>query len=526
MSQRLRDSILTGFRTIERRPTLGVALMGLAGLMGSMLTALLTAVPVPVVHDEFAYLLAGDTFASGRLTNPTHPLWHHFETFHVFFEPTYAAKYPPAQGLILAMGQLIGGHPVLGVWISIGVMCAAITWMLLAWFPPRWAFLGGALALLQLGIVSYWAQSYWGGAVAATGGALLFGSLRRILDRPRFLPGILLGVGVAILAASRPMEGLIATLPAAGLIFYRLVVPSVSIPRVPLLKAVLPALIIVAAGLGWLGYLNWRTTGEVTRMPYQVHEAAYASAPSFLWERPAAPTIEYRHREIERYWREWGRERHLAQQSVSAFLPATVGKLVYLLYFFLGAGALALVLLPQVLRDRWMVFAGTVGLAVMGVSFFTKGTYPHYVAPATGLLVALLVQSLRALSGRDRIWRYTGSNLVRVILASALLSTAVLVGVRAASDSKATLDFGRERERLLSKLEQDGNEHLVIVRYGPGHNVHREWVYNRANIDAASVVWARDMGEQKNRTLLEYYEAREVWLLEVDTTAVLKPYPR
>lgn len=84
----------------------------------------------------------------------------------------------------------------------------------------------------------------------------------------------------------------------------------------------------------------------------------------------------------------------------------------------------------------------------------------------------------------------------------------------------------RERANILTQLRADGRRHLIIVRYGPQHTPHREWVYNEADIDGAKVVWAREMDTAQNHKLLAYFADRRVWLLEPDVEgAHLVPYP-
>ena len=50
-------------------------------------------------------------------------------------------------------------------------------------------------------------------------------------------------------------------------------------------------------------------------------------------------------------------------------------------------------------------------------------------------------------------------------------------------------------------------------------------VYNRADIDASPIVWARYMGAAQDRELIDYYPGRKFWILEADASPMqLRPY--
>jgi hypothetical protein len=107
----------------------------------------------------------------------------------------------------------------------------------------------------------------------------------------------------------------------------------------------------------------------------------------------------------------------------------------------------------------------------------------------------------------------------------ALASFAVAFGRKMQAPSSG---WPGHRAYILTQLKEHGGHHLVIVRYGPSHTPHYEWVYNRADINDAKVVWAREMDVAQNRQLFEYFKDRHVWRIEVEGNRFptqLSPYP-
>src|SRR5439155_26272666 len=106
------------------------------------------------------------------------------------------------------------------------------------WLPPSWALLGGLLAVVRLGSFSYWANSYWGGAVPAFGGGLVLVALPRIKRHQRVRDSLLMCLGLAILANSRPYESLFFCLPVGA--FLLVFMLGKEKPQRPLQNIVVP----------------------------------------------------------------------------------------------------------------------------------------------------------------------------------------------------------------------------------------------------------------------------------------------
>jgi hypothetical protein len=518
------QKIEQGLSRFAERKKLAVGLMffGVAAIRLAVLPLL--PVPIPGIHDEFSYLLMADTFAHGRLANPTHPMWMSFETFHVNWFPTYSSMYPPAQGFVMAIGQLLG-NPWIGVLLSDAAMCAAMLWMLQAWMPARWALLGGVFAALNLGIASYWMNSYWGGAVAGAGGALVLGALARILRRPSVSNALLLGLGVAILANARPYEGFLFCVPAGLWLLWWLIgnTKSRTAAGARIRIVFLPLSAVLVFTLAFIGYYNWRLTGNALLMPHVLNTRTYHSTPLFLWEH-LKPELTYHNQQFEDFYNGWEREDY--QTTWKDAWNVTAEKVARMGVEFFWPGALFLLpVLPYAFRDRRMrLLVVTLFLCLAGV-FAVIWSAPHYAAPVTCVIHALLAQAVRHLRTMKWKARPVGVALSRAIVVLLVLSTCVGIARRSCDPLWWTCTGDPSRVAVIKQLMDTPGKHLIVVRYSDDHNIHDEWVYNGADIDGSKIIWARELDPEQNAKLFSYFKDRHIWLVEpdVDNTEI-KPY--
>jgi hypothetical protein len=416
-------------------------------------------VPQPKVHDEFSYLLAGDTFAHMRLANPPHPLWIFFDTFHAIQHPTYASMYPPAQGMALAIGKLLG-QPWTGVLLSVAAMCMAFTWMLQGWMPPEWALLGGVLVWTRFGVFSYWMNSFWGGAVAATGAALVLGALPRIWDHQRSRDAVAFGMGAGVLAISRPVEGAIFFIPLGAALLWWALRLDVPTRGATIRRIVLPIVAILACAAGFIGYYNWRVTGSPVVFPHFIEQQKITTA-IFLWQHDKPP-IHYSNPQFEDFYHNF--LPHLYQASWAAAEGQWWYKSTDFWEFFLGpALSIPFLALPWLLkesRNRLLLVQATLSAIGLWVIVYY---HAHYAAPLMATVFVLMMQSMRVL-GRLRLFgRPVGVGLTRLIVLFSLLIGLSYFGQGVVPQPSAVLEWFHRHTVLPLAVSLLG---LVLLRVG------------------------------------------------------------
>jgi len=438
--------------------------------------------------------------------------------------------YYPAQGLFLALGQVVFRHPFWGVWLSTGLMCAAICWMLQGWLPPPWALLGGMLAVIRLGTFSYWMNSYWGGSVAAFGGALVLGALPRIKLHQRVHDVVLMGVGFAIVANSRPYEGMFFAIPVIAALLLWMQSHNAPPPRICLARIILPLSALLLMTASAMGYYFWRVTGSPFRTPFQVNVATYSPVPYFPWQSMRS-IPEYHHPAMRIFYLGWWMRQYEFGHS-HPLLLFLLKNCVFWLFFFGPLLSLPVFLvcfvLPYGISFRQfsrrtqlllLICCSVLFGAVLPVYF-----NPHYIAPITCAVYALIVVAMQNV----RRWKPNGEPAGIAIVRSVPLVAVLILILCAASPGirnshvpqlatwYSPIVVRSYRAGIISQLSQQPGQHLVIVHYRPDHVPVTEWVFNAADIDHSKIVWARDMGPEQNSELVRYFKQRKVWVVEPD----------
>jgi len=146
--------------------------------------------------------------------------------------------------------------------------------------------------------------------------------------------------------------------------------------------------------------------------------------------------------------------------------------------------------------------------------------HSHYAGQALGAMIAIAIYGLRML----RVWKPRGipiglmtSRAVVLVMAFWMLfplgEKMLNPYLLQINDRKLLVD-AMDRARLEAQLAQIPGQHLVIVHNHWSHTGSEDWIYNKADIDHAKIVWARDMGPDQNQDLLRYFSSRKLWLVD------------
>jgi hypothetical protein len=499
-------------RKYSDKPYLSWSLLALSMILGRIALLPLLPIPEPSIQDEFSYLLSADTFAHGRLANPSPAHSEFFEAMHTLVRPVYISKYPPGHGLLLALGQVLTGNPYWGVVLEGALMIFLFCWMADAWLPPQWVLIGGGLSALLFFVRHYWFESYWGGSLAACGGALVVGALGNVLRGRLTQARVSFAMGAVVLFFTRPYEGGALCLAASIVLlihFWR----SSPESKTRFLRVVLPpsAAILIAAAI-LAGWYNFRVTGQVTLLPYQLYQRQIDSTP-VLWIFPPPPAKQYEYASL-RNQHQWEWEGYQRVRQLPAYRALAMQGLLFLLtgiwQQFLAFGAL-LFLVPWARirgRKKWLLVLLGAGLMAILLESFSMA---HYSAPLTPVLLLLIVASARALWYRLAAVRLGA-------LAFAPIACVLFVFLVFDYQHVFMVRHETDRARLIRQLDTMGGRHIVFVDYADGWQgwaPDGEWIYNSADLAGSPVVFAHVRSDRENVDLIQQYKDRTAWLVRL-----------
>jgi hypothetical protein len=276
---------------------------------------------------------------------------------------------------------------------------------------------------------------------------------------------------------------------------------------------------------------NKSVTGSWTTLPYQLSQYQYGVPASLTFQPNPVP-----HRELtpqqELEYKSQLAFRATDKETLTSYLLRLEYRVRYYRFFFLAPLFLAIpafcIAAVREFRYAWVLL--TLLIFALGINFFPAFQL-HYLGAVTCLFVLISAAGLREISR----WSPEAARLVLFLCA---IHFIFWYGLHLFEDHEFavammnyetwdSINHHNPQRRILvnGQLAEIPGQILIFVRYSPRHIFQEEWVYNEADIDAARIVWARDLGPQENDKLRALYPSREVFLLEPDLTPPrLSPY--
>jgi hypothetical protein len=235
----------------------------------------------PVLIDEMAQLFQARVFVSGRLAAPAPEPAAAFLIAHTWITNAgWASLYPPAHPLMLALGMVLRAEWLVPAVLG-GVSVALVYLVAKGLYGPKTARTAAFLWAASSWVM-FMSASYMNHVTAVTFAlacwALLWGP--RPSPRPAHLAAA--GLGLAAVAATRPLDAVAAGLPVLAWILARRrwsAFPWMALGTLPVFA-------------GW-GYFNWRLYGNPFTLGYS---ALYGSSIGLgfgidPWGRPFTPLV-------------------------------------------------------------------------------------------------------------------------------------------------------------------------------------------------------------------------------------------
>ena len=261
-------------------------------------------------------------------------------------------------------------------------------WMLVGWVPAKTHWFVSLIVATHPGIQILWGQTYMGGALALTGGALLLGAFFRLDAQFKVAHSLIASLGVTLLMFSRPMEGAILTATVLIFLLYRLVANRDWLFVRFLKKVVMPAAAVIFLGVCTLATYNYSITNHASELPYKIYENQYGWVPLFLWQQPSSTPPEYRHDAIEKFYVDDFDKRQTDYATVMAGLKQKWDFAWEAEYFFLGSSLVfAILAIPFLLKDPRYRLAMAIATPAAIAGFVTPWGHTHYLAPVGAVVL-------------------------------------------------------------------------------------------------------------------------------------------